>query len=112
MRLHQLIKRGIKTNLKNCGESFQWKGYMLYRQSGEEVLASDSVVLGDNWQLDEPTVEDVLKERGYKYFTSEIKGVWIGTVKDGFLLLLNSKPETVAEMNRILDFLETLNLKT
>lgn len=106
--LHELIKPGVTTKLKRKNAEYCWDGQVLLR-GGCTCTASEITLLDSDWQLDEPTVEDVLKERGYRFFNSSISGVWVGTDRFGFILLLASKPTTATEMIRIIDFLESLN---
>ena len=106
--LHELIKPGVPEKLKRKNVQFIWDGQVL-RRGGCICTASEIILFDNDWQLDEPTVDGVLKERGYRFFNSSISGVWVGTDQDGSILLLASKPTTATEMTRIIDFLESLN---
>lgn len=109
--LHELIKPGVPAKLKlDFGASwglYRWDGEYLWDGPNKGILTK--ILFSNDWEFDEPTVEDVLKDRGYRFFNSSISGVWVGTDQDGSILLLASKPTTATEMTRIIDFLESLN---
>lgn len=106
--LHELIKPGVPAKLKKGQDWFTWDGEDLKSSLCTRIVYKQLLFHVD-WELNEPTVEDVLKERGYRFFNSSISGVWVGTDQDGSILLLASKPTTATEMTRIIDFLESLN---
>lgn len=116
--LKDLVKPGVKAKVKrNNITTCTWDGAHLW-EGFYQCVTSKCVLFNDDWELDEPTVDDVLKERGYV-----IEKTTDCSTQCGFTLIkksdmccgpncnwlhLKTKPETVAELNRILDFMETL----
>lgn len=108
MRLHELDLKNKNVNLKHgMMHKYQWIGGKLWIGK-EAVEVCDWVIYSDSWSVDEPTVEDVLKERGWTVLSINI-GFAIRQFGYGSPELhLHKKPETVADITRIIDFLESL----
>lgn len=64
-KLCDIVKPGVPCLLKRCGTNFQWDGQIL-RRGNELLRTTASILFADDWQLDEPTVESVLRDRGYE----------------------------------------------
>jgi len=109
MRLHELIKPDVPAKLKRSnGKHSRWDGSILFTSDGHVCSACVITLFDDDWQLDEPTVEDVLKERGWTVLSINIG---FAIRQFGYCspeLHLHKKPETVADITRIIDFLESL----
>lgn len=68
--LHELVKNGVSAKLKRGCCTYIWNGNQLMYDN-EAVKAGNAVILDKNWELDQPTVEDVLRERGIVGFYRE-----------------------------------------
>lgn len=64
-KLCDIVKPGVPCMVRNArGECFIWDGNDITHDS--KVNLSHAVcIFANDWQLDEPTVESVLRERGY-----------------------------------------------
>lgn len=117
--LHELVKQGTGAKLRYGDKKYYWDGAGVYARRKEDNCScyyDDKIVLGNQWQLDEPTVEDVLKERGYSISLppSDRLAFVIHRTTDlrntgSITLQVEQKPTTAAEATRIIDFLESLN---
>jgi len=109
--LHELVKNGVSAKLKRGCCTYIWNGNQLMYDN-EAVKAGNAVILDKNWELDQPTVEDVLRERGYCWFLSRASNYAIQKVGSNCPLLeIKNKPTTSAEAIRIIDFIESLGGK-
>lgn len=105
--LHELIRPGVPAKLKKGQDRFTWDGEDL-KSSLCTRISCKQFLFHVDWELDEPTVEDVLKERGWTVLSINIG---FAIRQFGYCspeLHLHKKPETVADITRIIDFLESL----
>lgn len=107
--LHELVKPGIRSNIKRLNQRYLWDGNDLSFHESVICAHHVDVLFQSDWQLDEPTVEDVLRERGFEICDATDGQFWLGTEDELFLILLQQRPTTAAETTRIIDFLESLN---
>lgn len=107
--LHELAKPGCIVLLKKDGERYTWNRSRLVDWRGKTVGTCIWTIHDTNWELDEPTVDDVLRERGFEICDATDGQFWLGTEDERFLILLQQRPTTAAETTRIIDFLESLN---
>jgi len=113
-RLCDLVKLGEACKLKLHIEKYRWDGYYVFNSKDQALSASSAVIIGEHWQLDEPTVDSVCEERGYDMVHGDSS--WCQIIKESEVskgpwnnwIHLKHKPTTAAETNRIIDFLETL----
>lgn len=89
-----------------------WTGTELLTGDQGNVRATELVLLGDDWRLDEPTVESALRERGYSKkdtFATDEYLMISSKSKLGYPQLMFLKeqfPTTVAQVNAICDLLD------
>lgn len=116
-KLCEIVKPGVACRVISPGGTLlDWEGHLLSSpETREGWRVGINVLFSNDWKSAEPTVESILKERGYVYqplgdrnggprlikATNVNKGM-------GVPWLNCPMPQTTAEATRIIDFLESL----
>ena len=113
-KLSELLTRGQKCKaIVTLGGhlKFRWDGWFLHPIDAMSRADDAAKLLDERWELEEPTVDSVLKERGWQSRKCEdFPGMSI--IEKNCLarpaLILEGEIKTPAEATRICDFLDSL----
>jgi len=97
-----------KVRHKEYHGTFDWNGAILRDSHGTAFLAGTVAMFSGDWQLAEPTVESVLRERGYGLFPLMAGFQIVGSSGNNIFHVMKSskRPETVEQIAAILDLFD------
>ena len=107
-KLCDIVKPGVPCKVRFGIRPFQWTGRDVHCNE-KIILNAYDYLFDDDWQLDEPTVESVLRERGYSLVEYQIrlKVCCVSSARVFLELPLEKRPTTVAQVTAICDLLDS-----
>lgn len=110
-KLCDIVKPGVPCKVKRpSGSEWHWNGYTIALSVGSPYYPYHSeIIFGDDWQLDEPTVESVLRERGYEVrdgSRTDYKIESLTNQRHCFMCRYENRPTTAAQITAICDLLD------
>lgn len=108
-RLCDIVKENIACNVKKYGTKFVWDGMCLNYPNGNNAFVTAGTLFSNDWHLDEPTVADLLRERGYRLVNEHMPIVAITRMDRSDPSLYCRAVTSPAEATRICDFLDSLH---